>query len=772
VDVPTTRSDVSPPDLPAADAAGQVPGYRLIAKIGQGGMGVVYRARDLRLDRDVAVKLLNDRLVGSDAAARRFDEEARITGQLQHPGIPAVHQLGGLPDGRPFLAMKLIKGSTLADLLADPATDHASLVAKFEQVCQAVGYAHAKGVIHRDLKPGNIMVGAFGEVQVMDWGLAKYRADARPDSAAALAATTFHDPRAEGDGSETQPGSVLGTPAFMPPEQAIGAVDQIDERSDVFGLGAILCAILTGQPPYVGATTEATRQLAARAKLDDAFTRLTACGAEPGLVELCKRCLSLEKADRPANAGEVATAVEGLRRAADERARRAEMDRAAAAARAVSERRRRNALLALAGTLLALVAAAGVVGWLAQKRISDRERAEHEKAEQQARTRAGVEAALGQLPELYREAMWPQAAALVDQADNLLGPDGDPDLRARVEAAHAQTAFLRRLDELQAEDDVLTASLRLPEEGTSAPAAPVGKAPPPDSLQDKYVATFEENGFDILGGDLAELVARLNASPVREFLLAALDEWGFATIDPARRRRLFALTAAMTGHDWRRRLPDAWDDGAALEALYDAIPATERTPKVIAEVGSRLDKLGRTAAGVRRLEDGLHQHPEAFWIYFALGTSGGKERRDARIAAYRAALAARPESAAAHSNLGTLLMAKGDLTGATAEFRSAVRHAPHNAVAHNNLGVALDEGGDLTGALAEFDEAIRLNLGDPAARYNRGVALRANGDLAGAAAAFREALRVDPKHAPAKAGLERALKEQSEAGKKKDGAKR
>jgi serine/threonine protein kinase len=108
VDVPTTRSDVSPPDLPAADAAGQVPGYRLIAKIGQGGMGVVYRARDLRLDRDVAVKLLNDRLVGSDAAARRFDEEARITGQLQHPGIPAVHQLGGLPDGRPFLAMKLI----------------------------------------------------------------------------------------------------------------------------------------------------------------------------------------------------------------------------------------------------------------------------------------------------------------------------------------------------------------------------------------------------------------------------------------------------------------------------------------------------------------------------------------------------------------------------------------------------------------------------------------------------------------------------------------
>ena len=152
------------------------PGYELLDEIGRGGMGVVYRARDVALDRDVAVKLLSDRYPADSPAAQRFLGEARITGQLQHPGIPAVHELGTLADGRPFLAMKLIKGSTLEALLKhrpDPAADRGRLLAVFEAVCQAVGYAHAHGVIHRDLKPANVMVGAFGEVQVMDWGLAK-----------------------------------------------------------------------------------------------------------------------------------------------------------------------------------------------------------------------------------------------------------------------------------------------------------------------------------------------------------------------------------------------------------------------------------------------------------------------------------------------------------------------------------------------------------------------------------------------------------------------
>ncbi len=228
--------------------------YQLGEEIARGGMGVVYRAIDTAFGREVAIKVLQEKYSPKSGAARRFAEEARITGQLQHPAIPPVHDIGTLPDGRPFLAMKLIKGQTLDDLLkarTDLHADRGRFVAAFEAVCQAVAYAHAHKVIHRDLKPANVMVGSFGEVQVMDWGLAKVLGTRTPDSTdydETFGATEIQSVR-DSDADFTQAGSVLGTPAFMPPEQAIGAIDQIDERSDVFGLGAILCMILTGKPP-------------------------------------------------------------------------------------------------------------------------------------------------------------------------------------------------------------------------------------------------------------------------------------------------------------------------------------------------------------------------------------------------------------------------------------------------------------------------------------------------------------------------------------------
>src|SRR5262245_34950267 len=198
------------------------PGYQLLEEVGRGGMGVVYRARDLALGRYVAVKLLADCYPQGSPAAQRFVSEARITGQLQHPGIPAVHQIGTLPDGRPFLAMKLIKGQTLDALLRESTTaDRGRFVAAFEQVCQALAYAHAHRVIHRDLKPANVMVGSFGEVQVMDWGLAKVLTSGprEPVDEPTIETVGTAIDSDRDDGSETKAGSMLGTPAYMPPEQ-------------------------------------------------------------------------------------------------------------------------------------------------------------------------------------------------------------------------------------------------------------------------------------------------------------------------------------------------------------------------------------------------------------------------------------------------------------------------------------------------------------------------------------------------------------------------
>lgn len=341
--------------------------YELAEEIARGGMGIVYRAIDKSLAREVAVKVLQAGSGSSSGAAHRFADEARITGQLQHPGIPPVHELGMLPDGRQFLAMKLIKGCTFDLLLAgrpDISHDRGRYVAVFEAICQAVAYAHAHGVIHRDLKPSNVMVGSFGEVQVMDWGLAKVLG-ARTEPAGpeeAVDGTQVISLR-DSDGSFTQAGSVLGTLAFMPPEQAVGAIGKVDQRSDVFGLGAILAVVLTGKPPFVSGSAETTRVLAAQGDLAECLARLDGSGADPDLVALCKRCLSPKAGARPQDAGDVARAVAELRAAADERARRAELDRvraegdkAAAEARAAERRtRRRVALFAAAALALALV---------------------------------------------------------------------------------------------------------------------------------------------------------------------------------------------------------------------------------------------------------------------------------------------------------------------------------------------------------------------------------------------------------------------------------
>jgi hypothetical protein len=330
-----------------------ISGYVVRGEIARGGMGVILAARDDALDRDVAIKVL---VSSAKAAADRFVAEARITGRLQHPGVPPVHELGTTADGRPFLAMKLIEGRTLQELLdarPSPAADLPHLVQVFEQICQTVGYAHAQGVVHRDLKPLNVMVGAFGEVQVMDWGLAKLLGTPereRPETETHGQVATAH---------ATRVGAILGTPAYMAPEQARG--EPVDARADVFALGGILCTILTGAPPHSGRSAVDVVGRAAAGDLSHAMARLDGCGADAELVTLVRRCLDPRPDGRSPDAKSVAVAVTAYRAGVEERLRVADAERAAAQTRAAEQRRRtRVVAVSAAAVVLALTIGAAL----------------------------------------------------------------------------------------------------------------------------------------------------------------------------------------------------------------------------------------------------------------------------------------------------------------------------------------------------------------------------------------------------------------------------
>lgn len=330
------RTGISNDEL--ATAVPRISGLLIAGEIARGGMGRIFAARDLTLDRELVVKTL---LPGANAD--RFVTEAMITARLAHPGIPPVHSLGVLEDGTPYLTMKLVRGRTLNEQLQDranPLDQLSHFLQVFEQIAHAVGFAHSQGVIHRDLKPLNVMVGQFAEVQVMDWGLAK-----KLDQTFATETADLRELHSEA----TQDGIILGTPSYMAPEQA--RAEAVDARTDVFALGSILAVILTGRPAFVGCSVRETVAKAAAADLTDLRARLAACQADPELIDLAVRCLAPHKEDRPTDGQAVAREVAAYRAGVETRLRRLETQRAEMLVRQAEEQKRRRVWVALAASL-------------------------------------------------------------------------------------------------------------------------------------------------------------------------------------------------------------------------------------------------------------------------------------------------------------------------------------------------------------------------------------------------------------------------------------
>jgi eukaryotic-like serine/threonine-protein kinase len=271
---PSTHDDDDDPDRTGTVSVGSATSegqrFRIVRPHAKGGLGAVFVALDSELDREVALKQILDHHADDPTSRFRFLIEAQITGGLEHPGIVAVYGLGSYGDGRPYYAMRFIRGDSLKEAIGDFHKASSSgpvlagscdlalrkLLRRFMDVCNAIDYAHSRGVIHRDINPANIIVGKYGETLVVDWGLAKPmgRVETGTGSGKRLLM-----PSSTSGSSETLPGSALGTPAYMSPEQAEGQLERLGPRSDVYSLGATLYCLLTGQPPFAGDVVDVIR---------------------------------------------------------------------------------------------------------------------------------------------------------------------------------------------------------------------------------------------------------------------------------------------------------------------------------------------------------------------------------------------------------------------------------------------------------------------------------------------------------------------------------
>jgi tetratricopeptide (TPR) repeat protein len=802
-DTPLPDTPLGPEALLHAPGLSRAGRFRLLGEIARGGMGTVLRAHDPALDRPLAVKVILPQHRADPSLVRRFLDEARLAGQLQHPGVVPVLDVGQLEDGRPFFAMKLVEGQTLAELLRqrpDPGQDLPRLLRYFEAVCQAVGYAHSRGVIHRDLKPANVMVGAFGEVQVMDWGIAKGLAPLTP---------TLSQPRGEGEketpappscilgeqGEGTRAGAVVGTPGYMAPEQARG--EAVTRRGDVFALGAMLCEVLTGSPPFAaeGGASPGLLDVLARVRQADlrgALARLDRCGADPELVRLARECLSPRPEDRPADGAAVAERVAAHLAGLQDRLSRAE-------ARAEGERTRRRLALGLAVAVLALVALGGSALLLVQ-------RSQAEQAREQARRQQAGESALARSADLRQQGRWDEALAVLEQARQRLD-ERDGQLSRDVLQAVEEAELIRRLEQVRLRAATWT--------GRSFAVARADR---------EYEAEFRAAGLGGPGEPADAVAERVRASGVRAALVAALDAWAVQTENLRRRDWVRAVARrADQGGAWGRRLRASWADFPALERLAREAPIDRLSPHLLVALAGSLSNSREAVPLLRRAQA---RYPGDFWVTFSLaarlhveqrhaeaagfyqaalavrpGTPAvlinlgtvltaqkqldeacdcfrratalapglahahynlghalqAKDRLDAAVASYQKATALDPKYAEAHCNLGVVLQAQGRLDAAIARYRKACEANPKLALAHHYLGLALKDKGDLTGAIASFTKASVLDPRNARAHHNLGVVLKDKGDLERAIASSRRAIAIDPQYANAHYALGVAL---------------
>jgi tetratricopeptide (TPR) repeat protein/tRNA A-37 threonylcarbamoyl transferase component Bud32 len=708
--------------------------YRKVRPHARGGLGEVFLAVDEELQREVALKEIQEQHADRGDSRARFLREARVTGRLEHPGIVPVHGLGCYADGRPFYAMRFIHGDSLQEAIARFHQADSSrrdtgertlalreLLGRFVDVCNAVAYAHSRGVLHRDLKPANVLLGQYGETLVVDWGLARPLTPAQDGTVAEMSLDLASTPEA----ALTQVGRFVGTPAFASPEQAGGRLAELGPTSDVYSLGAMLFCLLTGQTPFAGAALEVVLQRVQRGEFPP--PRQVKGSVPKALEAVCCKAMALEPGQRYPTARALAEDVE--RWLADEPVSAWPEPPAVKAGRWVRKNRVLATSTGVALMVALLLGTAGAVLWQ-QQRLWARQQAE-----------AGLEQA-AKLRDDYRFA---DAEAMLVQVGGWTSQAADGPLRQRLAGAKADLELARDLDAVRQKAATLVE----------------GKWAPFRVLVEEYHKVLAAHGLDVLEADLDGLAQRIRASEVRDSIVAALDDWARAESNRPRMQRLAALANRADEPDpWRQAVRQALVllDGKRLLGLLDEAQRGKPTPGVVLLLAQVLgSKKAKVTPLLRQLQ---RERPRDFWVHFTLGSCLQEEEKHQEAAnCFLVAVVLRPDCAGAHSNLGRALQETGKLDEAMECYHKALAIDPRLPQAHNNLGAALEGQGKVEKAIACYQKAIALDPKDARARTNLGAALYGKGKVDEAIECYRQAIAIDPRHTPAHINLGIALKD-------------
>jgi serine/threonine-protein kinase len=678
--------------------------YELLAEIGRGGMGVVYRARQKSLNRLVAVK----RLRGGRPAeeTQRFRNEAPTAAELDHVQIVPVYEVGE-HDGQLYFSMKLFEGGSLAEHLDRYVADPRAVARLVAEVARAVHHAHQRGVLHRDLKPSNILLDAEGRPHVTDFGLAK---------------------RVTTEDSLTLSGQLVGTPSYMAPEQAGGKRETLTTAADVYGLGAILYALLVGRPPFRGETVLDTLQQV-REK-DPQRPRSLNPRVPRDLETICLKCLRKEPAQRYGSAQELADDLEHFLNGEPIQAR--PMRRLARLARWGRRQRAAVAAAVLVGLIASVLAGANLLWW-AQKR------AEAEQA---------VAGYLQQAEVLQEQGRWDEAGQVLARAEERLAGGEPASLLHQVRRLRADADWVAELEEAQ----------------LSAASAGL------EQMDRAYEEAFTRRGLDLRALDPAEAAARIRNSAIRARLVEALDLWAYfkEKLRAGSGEGLRAVAGRADDDPWRARLRQlvGRKDRRGLEQLAGEDGVLAQPSPNLVLLSTALVDSGRQAAAERLLRRAQHLYPGDLWINVQLGyllSSRGirpASRPWEGIGYLRAALAVRPKSPGGYNDLGVALARQGMFAEAAEAFRKAVALRPDHAPTHANLAQALLDQHKLAEAEAACRKAIGLQPDYPLAYRTLGSALGRQGKNAEAETAFRKAIALNPQHAEAHFCLGIALKKQ------------